>query len=133
MILLMDETAGGYRPGACNIGPAEIERRRRSTIAAFVASIALGALLVAVGAPPAARAIVFLPMAGGFVSWLQVRRRFCVAFGLLGVLNFGALGSVDQVAGTDDRSADRRTALRMILEGSAAAALMTIGFLLLPA
>jgi len=132
MIYLMDEAGAGYRAGACNIGPAEIARRRRAAASALAAALVIAAALVAIGAPIALRTIVFLPLAGGLVSWLQVRRRFCVAFGLMGVLNFGGLGAVEQVADRAARAADRRAALGMIVEGSLAALVLTVLFVLLP-
>ncbi|HEY4946227.1 MAG TPA: hypothetical protein VIH94_08780 [Candidatus Limnocylindrales bacterium] len=54
-----------YRPGVCNIGPAEISRRRRSGILGIVAALALAAGLLLVGAPTAVRWLVALPLAGG--------------------------------------------------------------------
>ena len=46
-----------YQPGVCNIGPAEIARRRRAGHVGLVATIALFAILVLVSAPPLARLI----------------------------------------------------------------------------
>ena len=44
-------TDAGYRPGVCNIGPAEIARRRRAGHVGSLATIGLFAVLVAVDAP----------------------------------------------------------------------------------
>ena len=43
---------GDYRPGACNIGPREIAKRRAFGIAGIVSAVVLGVALVAVDAPP---------------------------------------------------------------------------------
>ena len=51
------------------------------------------------------------------VTWLQVVHRFCVAFGALGLENFGRLGEEIQVD-ERQRASDRRRALQVILEGS---------------
>jgi hypothetical protein len=80
---------GGYVPGVCNIGPWEIRRRRTFAITAFVGAVVLFAFLVAVGVPGWTRIVVFAPLFGGAVSWLQARRRFCVAFAMGGLSNFG--------------------------------------------
>jgi hypothetical protein len=79
----------GYVPGACNIGPWEIRRRRIFAVAGIGAGVALSAALLATGASPAARLVVLLPFWGGVFSWLQARRRFCAAFAFAGVANFG--------------------------------------------
>jgi hypothetical protein len=50
-----------YQPGRCNIGPAEIARRRRAGHVGLAATAVLFGGLVAGGAPPLARIIVVLP------------------------------------------------------------------------
>ena len=65
-----------YRPGACNIGTYEIARRRRAGLVGVVVAALLAIGLLAVDAPQLARLLVLLPLWGGFVSLLQVRRRF---------------------------------------------------------
>ena len=122
-----------YRPGVCNIGPEELARRRRAAIStSLFAAIVAGAIVLA-DLPQLARLAIFPFAAAAGVSWLQVIRKFCVAFGAAGVLNFGALGSTKRVADIESRATDRRIALRMILEGSAYGLLITLGFLVLPA
>jgi len=75
-------------------------------------------VLVVAGAPALVRLVLLWPItAAAAVAWLQVTRRFCVAFGALGLENFGRLGaqvSVDPA----QRAADRRQALRMIAEAA---------------
>jgi len=101
----------------CNIGPAEIARRRRFAIASTVGASAVAVVLVFAGAPPLIR-LLFWPVAAGVaVAWLQVVRRFCVAFGALGLENFGRLGSQSAVE-RSIRAADRRRALQLIAEGA---------------
>jgi len=116
----------------CNIGPEEIARRRRAAIAATVFAAVVAGAIVLADLPQLAR-MAILPFAAAVgVSWLQVLRKFCVAFGAAGVLNFGALGNTDRIANDEARATDRRIALRMILEGSAYGLLITLGFLVLP-
>ena len=122
----------GYQSGVCNIGPAEIARRRRSAIAATVVAVIVAIVILAAGWPSPARLGLLPFAAAAAVSWLQVTRRFCVGFGAAGVLNFGDLGTTLSVDDADARAADRRTARRMILEGLLYGALVTIGFWLLP-
>lgn len=124
--------ADPYRAGACNIGPAEIGRRRRSAMVAIAVALALAVGLVVLGAPDWSRVLVLAPLAGGIISFEQARRRFCVAFGLAGIRNFGALGRIDRVEDDAARVADRRAALVMVGQGTAVAAVLTALFVLLP-
>lgn len=121
-----------YRPGACNIGPAEIARRRRSAVVSTAATAALAIAVLVAGLPPLARFVVLPVAAASGVNWLQVVRRFCVAFGALGIRNFGTLGRTESVDDRAARAADRRTALRMTLEGSLYGLAATALFVLLP-
>lgn len=127
-----EQPEGGYRAGACNIGPEEIARRRRSGIAGVAIAIGLGVALVVLGAPPLMRLIVFPFLAGGLVSLEQARRRFCVGFAMAGIRNFGPLGHPEKVDGDADRAADRRAALVMTAYMSAIALVITLVFVALP-
>jgi hypothetical protein len=122
---------GGYRPGACNIGPAEIARRRRFGSLQLGAAIGLAAVLVVIDAPAWARLGVWPILAGAFITLEQVRRRFCVAFGLAGLRNFGPLGRPEHVEDDGARAADRRAAIILATYCSLAAALVTGGFVVL--
>src|SRR3972149_9336499 len=82
----------GYAAGRCNIGLAEIARRRRFGHLGLAVSVALLLLLWASDAAREARLLLFFPAAGSAVGYLQARLRFCAAFGLVGIFNFGALG-----------------------------------------
>jgi hypothetical protein len=95
---------GSYEPGACNIGPAEIARRRRAGVAGISAALVLAAGLLIVGAPPMTRIVVALPLSAGAVGLLQARYRFCVGFAVAGLRNFGPLGAAERVT---DRAAHR--------------------------
>lgn len=76
----------------------------------------IAAVVVVIDVPPLARLLLWPLATAVGVTWLQVVNRFCVAFGALGLENFGGLG---QQVGVDpgERAADRRRALLMILEG----------------
>jgi hypothetical protein len=117
-------------PKRCNIGPAEIERRRRIAIALTVVTAVVAVVLLATGAPQITRIVIWPLATGATVCWLQVTRRFCVRFGAAGVENFGALGgeiSVDP----DQRAADARKAAQMILEGALIGLAPTVAIYLL--
>jgi hypothetical protein len=102
-----------YRPGVCNIGPAEISRRRRAGHVGLIAAVALFAILVAVGAPPIARLLLVIPVAISASGYLQAYLKFCAGFGSAGVFNFGDVGTTETVADAAAKRADRRRALHI--------------------
>ena len=133
MAIAIDRDPGEYRPGACNIGPEEIAQRRRMGLVMLAVAIGLAAVLVAVDAPVWTRIAVWPILAGAFTTLEQVRRRFCVAFGMAGVRNFGpAVGQTERVEDEKARSTDRRAALTMVLYCGLAAAIVTALFVALP-
>ena len=112
-----------YAAGRCNIGPAEIARRRRFGHLGLLASVGLLLLLLAGDAPREARLLLFFPATGSTVGYLQARLRFCAAFGLLGIFNFGALGESGRVADREALARDRRAAAALV----AASAVIGLG------
>jgi hypothetical protein len=108
-----------YIAGVCNIGPAETARRRRVGERGALAAGLLLVLLRVMGAPRAWRLLVFFPAAVSAAGYLQAARHFCANFGWRGVFNFGALGSVEQVAVAAARAEDRRQALQIAAQSGA--------------
>lgn len=102
-----------YRPGVCNIGPAEIARRRRAGHVGAVATIGLFAALVAVDAPPLARLTIALPAAAAASGYLQAWFKFCAGFGSRGTFNFGPLGRIEEVTDPEARARDRAKATQI--------------------
>ena len=98
-----------YRAGACNIGPAEISRRRRTGHVGLAATIVLLAALLLLDAPAWWRLSLAVPAALSASGYLQAATRFCAAYGWAGVFNFGAggFGNVASVADAAARRADR--------------------------
>jgi hypothetical protein len=121
-----------YRPGACNIGPAEIARRRRAGHVGLLATVVALGVLVAIDAPPAARLIVGLPAAVAASGYLQARLRFCAGFGSRGVFNFGPLGQTQKVADGDARAQDRSRANQIGLVSLAVGVAVGVLAVLLP-
>lgn len=103
--------ADPYRPGACNIGQAEIARRRRVGILGVAAAVALAAGLLVAGAPPLARLLVALPLASGAI---------------------GPLGAEERVADAAAHRADLRKAALVTLAAVALGAAGAVAFLRLP-
>jgi hypothetical protein len=102
-----------YRPGACNIGPDEIARRRMVGHVGAAVTIGLALVLIMSGAPIWTRLALFVPAAIGSAGYIQARLRFCADYGWRGVFNFGQAGHGRASSVADDaaRRADRRTAM----------------------
>ena len=128
----LEPAAGEYRPGACNIGPREIAKRRAFGVAGIVVSVVLGAVLVAIDAPQIARAIVIFPLWGAIVSLEQARRKFCAAFAFAGIRSVNGSDATELVAHAADIALDRAAARRLIAECGVIAAAITALFILLP-
>jgi hypothetical protein len=100
------DTASLYQPGVCNIGPAEIARRRRVGHIGLAAAVLLLVVLVIAGLPAWTRIVVALPAIMAAAGYLQAWLKFCAGFGSRGVFNFGALGNLDGVADPEARARD---------------------------
>jgi hypothetical protein len=102
----------GYESGQCNIGPAEIARRRMAGHGGIIATIVLLGVLMWTDAPVLARLLLFLPVAGAASGYLQAAFRFCANYGWRGVFNFGEAGHhrTTPVTDPDAVRADRRKA-----------------------
>ena len=102
-----------YQPGVCNIGPAEITRRRRAGHTGLIAAVGLFAALVLIGAPDWTRLLVGIPAIISASGYIQAHLRFCAGFGSAGVFNFGELGPTERVQSAADRARDRARATQI--------------------
>jgi hypothetical protein len=125
-------TEDAYRPGSCNIGPAEIARRRRAGHVGVLATVVLFAVLVIVDVPPLVRLLVALPAATAASGYLQAWLKFCAGFGSRGLFNFGPLGELQQTVDADSRARDRARANQIGLAGLAIGVAVGVVAALLP-
>lgn len=130
--ITMPEGDPRYEPGICNIGPAEITRRRRAGHIGLVATIGLLVGLIQVRAPRRARLVVALPAAAAASGYLQAHFRFCAGFGSRGVYNFGEHGSVIETTDATARARDRATAMRIGLASGAIGAIVGVAAAVAP-
>jgi len=79
-----------------------------------------------------ARLSVFLPAMIFSVGFIQSRRKFCLAYGFMGTFNFGPLGKISKVATPEDRKADRKTAISILVQALSLALTITLIIYLLP-
>lgn len=104
-----------YIPGVCNIGPAEIRRRRLVGYAGFGLTFAMIAVFYFYPIPDVLRLLVIIPALTGAMGFLQAWFHFCAKFGMSGVFNVSddtvKTESVDQA---EWRAKDRQKALNIL-------------------
>ena len=121
-----------YIPGTCNIGLREI--RRRQLVGGIGLFLTISTILgfYHQHASHLARFGTFLPAVVMFMGYLQARKKFCLAFGLAGLFNFGKLGGTTRVISDGDRKIDREAAIKLMAQAVLLAAALTAVVFLLP-
>jgi hypothetical protein len=115
-----------YSAGRCNIGAAEIRRRRLGGwfgVGLFAAALAA---LIVTGAAPAWYLSLFLPAVAATTGFMQASARFCIYFGLRSRFNFAELGQAARVVDAEARSKDRRRAVRLLGQAALLAAAIAL-------
>ncbi len=115
-----------YAPGRCNIGAAEIRKRRLGGwfgIGLF--AVALAALIVT-GAAPEWYLALFLPAMTAATGLMQASARFCIYFGFRSLFNFAELGQEARVVDAAARRMDRVRAMRLLGQSAVLAAAITL-------
>ena len=122
-----------YIPGVCNIGPAEIKRRRQSGWIGLGATILLWLVFWVFRVPAPWRLLLFFPAALSAESFLQAAFHFCAGFGMQGVFNFGSeVGKTETIEQAEFRRKDQRKALLISLYSALIGiATAILGFLLI--
>jgi len=121
-----------YVAGSCNIGKGEIRRRQLVALFGIFLTISSATALLATNQSRSSRISIFVPALVFSVGFVQSRSKFCLAYGLAGTFNFERLGKISRVTSVEDRKADRKTAIVILLKSAALAALITAAFLFLP-
>jgi hypothetical protein len=121
-----------YIPGSCNLGKEEIRRRQLVAILGLVLSVSTFAGLVGSDAPASARWGMFVPLMVFSIGFIQSRRKFCLAYGFMGTFNLGKLGDLSRVQSPEDRRADRKTALSILVQAAGLSLALTFILVILP-
>jgi len=121
-----------YIPGTCNLGKDEI--RSRQIVALFGLFLTISSVIGILAADQgrSVRFSIFIPAMIFSVGFVQSRSKFCLAYGLAGTFNFERLGKISRVSSAEDRRADRKTAITILLKAAALAAVITVVFFVLP-
>ena len=121
-----------YIPGSCNIGTGEIRRRQAVALFGLFLTIFSITTLLATDQNKSARLSIFIPSMIFSIGFIQSRSKFCLAYGLAGTFNFDRLGKISKVESAEDRTADRKTAVLILIKSVALAALITAVFFIIP-
>jgi hypothetical protein len=114
-----------YQAGVCNIGGAEVARRRQVAILGGVLFLALALYSVIQNFSPFASLVLIAPASIFAIGFVQSRKRFCLAYGLMGTFNFQKLGSITKVEDKTALAADRKMAFQIIVESMGLALILT--------
>jgi hypothetical protein len=126
-------TKAEYVPGVCNIGPAEIRRRRQSGWLGLGVTVVLWAVFLVFRVPAPWRLLLFLPATISATGFFQAAMHFCAGFGMRGVFNFGAdVGKTDTVEQAEFRLKDKRKARLIGLYSALVGAAVAVAGLLIP-
>jgi hypothetical protein len=110
MLSIMTE----YKPGVCNIGSAEIAKRKHAGwIGAGVTAI-LGLVIFWLRVPAVWRLSLFVPAFFAATGFLQGFMHFCAGFGMKGVFNFDQVGQTEKIEQEEYRTRDRRKAQQIL-------------------
>lgn len=127
-----DDSDNHYIPGACNIGREEIKRRKKATIFSVVLTITVIILLLVFDTNKIWRLTLFIPAASLGVSFQQWYFKFCVAFGIKGVFNFGDIGKTFSIKQKENYRKDRMKAWQMITSGMVFGLIVALIFYFMP-
>jgi hypothetical protein len=121
-----------YIPGTCNIGKGEIRQRQLVALFGIFFTVSSATALLATNQSRTSRLSIFIPALVFSIGFVQSRSKFCLAYGFAGTFNFERLGKITKVQSAEDRKADRKTAISILLKSATLAALITAVFFVLP-
>lgn len=120
-----------YIPGVCNIGTAEIKKRRYVGFIGLIATLILWMLFIWFDTPHIWRLTLFFTAMLSTTGFLQAYMHFCVYFGFASIFNFGEPGKFDSVEQAEFRAKDRKKAWQIIIISTLiSATIATLGYLI---
>lgn len=114
-----------YQAGICNIGDAEVARRKQVAYLGGALYISFLAVAILKNFSSVITIAVIFPALIFSVGFIQSRRKFCLAYGLMGSFNFAKLGSLTQVEDQISLKADRSTAISILTQALGLALILT--------
>lgn len=115
-----------YQPGVCNIGPAEIAKRKQVGWIGAGATAILWLALAFLHISSVWRLALFVTATIAATGLLQGHMRFCAGFGFRGVFNLGPqVGRTEKVEQSEFRREDRKKAFQIVAYSVLIAAAVT--------
>lgn len=122
-----------YIAGSCNIGKEEIRRRKSVAFLGAIATIFGAISIINKYQSATPRLWLFIPAMVFATGWIQSKKKFCLAYGYMGVFNFGKAGAAQKVRSKDERDADRATSFSILTQAVVLAFAITGLIYFLPA
>jgi hypothetical protein len=114
MAISSNTSSSTYQPGVCNIGPAEIRKRRAGGYFGLVLVVLALISFMVFAVPTPWRLLIAIPAGIGANGFLQAALHFCVGFGTRGIFNMQTeLGHEESVLEAESRRADQRKAVQI--------------------
>ena len=127
-----DMQQGSYIPGTCNLGFEEVEKRRRNIKIGLLTAI-LGIIFITYfNFSREWRLLIFIPLFYSALCYFQVRKKFCVVYGVLGIFNFGKLGNSQKVIDDESKRLDKKRAIQILFISLSTSLIATVVYYLLP-
>lgn len=104
-----------YIPGVCNIGPQEINRRRRTGWIGLGVALFVFIILSGITSNHWWRLLIFFPATLSASGFLQAHFHFCAGFARKGVFNFGEVGKIQEVTDNSAKTKDQQKGKRITL------------------
>jgi hypothetical protein len=102
-----------YQPGVCNIGRAEIARRKQAGWIGTIATVVLWLVLILLHVSAVWRLMLFVTAFIAAIGFLQAHMHFCAGFGFRGVFNLGPKAGRVKKVQEEFRRRDRMRALQI--------------------
>ncbi len=114
-----------YQAGVCNIGGAEVAKRKQLSYVGGLIFILFLLTAVIQDFSLTQTSVAMAPAILFSVGFIQSRRKFCLAYGLMGTFNFAKIGTLTRIEDRDSLKADRGTAISILLQSLGLALLLT--------
>jgi len=121
-----------YKPGACNIGPAEIRRRYWIGYTGLVLMAALILCVEWFHLPRIARLGLFIPAVYTFSGFVQAVKRFCFVYGWKSVASLSGRRKFNKITNENFQRQDRNTAISIVGMVLICSAILTTIYFFLP-
>lgn len=104
-----------YLAGNCNIGSKEVAVRWKLFRYSFLLTLVLTVFFLWWERNNWMLLIVYLSSFVTILLYIEIKKKFCILFGLFNLYNFGPLGNLDHISDPVCSEKDRQKALRIIL------------------